>query len=245
LSQLYYQNYYGTPLLFGDATCSGPIAGSPLDCSWGYTIFGVPPAIGLTVYYAGQESSQLATDFATFILPPVNNTVLFSFDLQPANSAFGASWYQTTQNIGYSANAEIVAPADVQSQATTDGAQSRVITAVSFDANGQANMYSYSWSVDTTTQYETQTILETTPANIANDATTLATNGYIITAFGGNTTNGFLLIGTRVKGDTIPRPIQIQTTPTPSFNTVGWSIVGRFEYSTGTSTTQQVILYEQ
>jgi hypothetical protein len=34
----------------------------------------------------------------------------------------------------------------------------------------------------------------------------LAAQGYIITAIGGDPTNGLLLVGTRVKGDTMPRP---------------------------------------
>ncbi|HEX7552658.1 MAG TPA: hypothetical protein VF378_03840, partial [Geothrix sp.] len=33
--------------------------------------------------------------------------------------------------------------------------------------------------------------------------------GYIITAMGGNSTDGYLLVGTRVQGDSMSRPIEL------------------------------------
>ena len=90
---------------------------------------------------------------------------------------------------------------------------SRVVTAVSFDNSGQANLISYGWQGDATV-YETEAIISR-PQDVATAATTLAGKGYIISAFGGDDTDGYVLIGTRVKGDTLPRSLSI-TTPTYS-----------------------------
>lgn len=62
----------------------------------------------------------------------------------------------------------------------------------------------------------------------ANAAKSLAAAGYIITAFGGDVTNGILLVGTRVKGDSLPRPILV----TDSFDAIsqgGYAMVGIVE----------------
>ncbi|MHB8304341.1 MAG: hypothetical protein ACYDC6_16255 [Acidobacteriaceae bacterium] len=63
--------------------------------------------------------------------------------------------------------------------------------------------------------------------NIGPAATSLANAGYIITAFGGNPTDGYVLVGTRVRGDSMPRPILVFP-PTPSStSTVGYALVGQ------------------
>jgi hypothetical protein len=50
-------------------------------------------------------------------------------------------------------------------------------------------------------------------APTANEAIAAATNlaaaGYIITGFGGNTLNGYVMVGTRVNGNATPRPLQV------------------------------------
>jgi hypothetical protein len=63
--------------------------------------------------------------------------------------------------------------------------------------------------------------------NIGDAATTLANSGYIITAFGGNGTDGYILVGTRVKGDSIPRPILVSPDASVSiqgYARVGWAV---------------------
>jgi hypothetical protein len=72
--------------------------------------------------------------------------------------------------------------------------------------------------------YETQTTLLSpggdVGANVLSAATILANDGYIISAFGGNDTDGFILIGTRVQGDSLPRLIgDINTTDKPPYFT--------------------------
>jgi hypothetical protein len=105
-----------------------------------------------------------------------------------------------------------------------DGKESRVVTAVSFDALGNAILISYGWTGDTTTVYETQTIVvpagNTISSAVISAATTLADTGYFISAFGGNDTDGYVLIGARVQGDTLPRSIvQNSTTTQPPYPT--------------------------
>ena len=46
---------------------------------------------------------------------------------------------------------------------------------------------------------------------MATAATTLANDGYFISAFGGNDTDGYILVGMRVAGDTMPRPVIVST----------------------------------
>ena len=69
--------------------------------------------------------------------------------------------------------------------------------------------------------YSTQAVI--IPSNSTNVATAdsnviitaitnLANQGYIITAMGGNASNGLLIMGTRVQGDTLARPIEVFTT---------------------------------
>jgi hypothetical protein len=114
---------------------------------------------------------------------------------------------QTSQAGGFDMAQHTVAPSDLQAAATQEGAQSRVITAVSFDA-GEVFYLSYGWQSDTSTVYET--LVETASFDtLTSVASNLAAAGYIITAMGGNATDGILLVGTRVRGDTTGRPILI------------------------------------
>jgi len=122
----------------------------------------------------------------------------------------------------------IIAPgtdqaAQIETQASLDGSESRVITAVSFDASGNAILISYGWTGDTTTVYDTQTKFVPAGgqvgANVLSAATSLANNGYIISAFGGNDTNGYILIGMRVHGDSLPRPTNTPSADSPPYAT--------------------------
>ena len=58
---------------------------------------------------------------------------------------------------------------------------------------------------------------------MVTQASDLAQQGYIITAVGGDTTNGFLLVGTRVQGDTMPRPFKAVTSPAQDVNAQFWN----------------------
>jgi hypothetical protein len=161
---------------------------------------------GLSVNYQSTNAySNLASDLATLSVP---NTVITSLDLEPIFSTYAISSIYTSQSGGFDYALQTVLPANFPVAAAQVGAQSRVITAVSFDGSGQVNLISYGWKGDTTTTYDVN-VMATTFDNIAATATTLAADGYIITAIGGNFTDGFILVGTRVTGDSLPRPLMI------------------------------------
>lgn len=200
-------NTVGTSLQLGSSVVCLP--GVEYDCGWFFEVWDLPPGMtGLTMGYQGGFYPNFASDMQSIVSPKV---VLTSLDFEPANGAYAASWVQTAQAGGFEYRLEVVPPAQIQATATQDGTESRVITAASFDASGNANLISYGWTGDTTTVYETQTVVSA-PADVANQATILANAGYIISAFGGNDTDGYMLVGTRVQGDSLPRPITVAQT---------------------------------
>lgn len=196
-------NGIGTPLELGSTqVCSRS------GCAWGFSAQYLPPPLtGITMGYKGGNFSQLDADLLSIV---ASNVVITSLDLEPASYAYGISWVQTAQSGGFDYRAQIVTPDQIQSVAAEDGWNSRIITAVSFDAQGLAHLISYGWQADTATVYETQTAI-VPPENVAATAIQLANAGYIITAFGGNDSDGYVLIGARVAGDTLPRPVNVTT----------------------------------
>ncbi len=150
-------------------------------------------------------------DLVSYAAP---NVVFNSLDLEPAEGTgyYAMLWAQTTQTGGFDYQADPLIPAganqaaQIQAQAALDGTQSRIVTAVSFDASGNAVLISYGWTGDTATVYEAQTTV--VPASgVVAAATDLAGQGYFISAFGGNDADGFVLVGMRVEGDSLPRPV--------------------------------------
>jgi hypothetical protein len=71
--------------------------------------------------------------------------------------------------------------------------------------------------------YDAKVAQATLPTAAAASAA-LAAEGYVVTALGGNPTDGFLVVGTRVHGQTDPRGLLIN----PSFETnlSGYAVVG-------------------
>ncbi len=199
-------NAIGTPLGMGSTGMC--VSGIEYDCSWPFSVWNLPAgATGLSMFYWGDDYSSFDSDLQSILAP---NAVLTSLDFEPANNAYAMSWVETTAAGGFDSRREVVARTQIQDTAALDGDESRVITAVSFDASGQANLISYGWQGDTATVYETQTVVSA-PQDVLAKATTLANDGYIISAFGGNDTDGYILVGTRVKGDTLPRMLAITT----------------------------------
>jgi hypothetical protein len=201
-----FSNCIGTPLGLGStAVCYPGVEG---DCAWTFTVSYLPPPMtGLAMFYKGGDYLSFGSDLQSIV---ASNVVLTSLDFEPANGAYAVSAVGTAQAGGFDYRWEVVPPAQIQATATQDGAESRVITAVSFDTSGQPNLFSYGWEGDTTTVYETKAIVAA-PDSVASAATSLAGEGYIISAFGGNDTLGYMLIGTRVMGDSLPRAITVIT----------------------------------
>jgi hypothetical protein len=213
------KNAVGSPLgigssyICGDGTCAWP---------WGYQLL-PPPMTGLDMYYEDGEYSSFISDLQTFA---ASDIVFTSLDLEPPDNVYAVSWVQTTSTGGFDYRLEPVVPpgagqqAQIQAQAILDGAESRIITAASFDAQGNAVLISYGWTGDTTTEYDTQTNI-VTHDEVCSTATSMAGGGYIISAFGGNDSDGYMLIGMRVQGDTLPRPIEgVTPTGPPYYTTV-------------------------
>jgi hypothetical protein len=228
-AQWMWPDYTGTPLELAWDNCNQS-SGSFGSCGWGFSVLKLPSGQpGLTVYYKSGAYASFAADLAS-VLPA--SAVVTSLDLEPANGAYAVAWIQTVDECSFDMKREVVPLSQVESTIAQDAGQSRVVTAVSFDASGQVNLLSYGWSDDAVTVYETA-VVNVAGQDIAAAATNLAGEGYIITAFGGNTTEGYLLIGTRVAGDSVPRPILVATqanTPFPAGAEAGYAMVGFANY---------------
>jgi hypothetical protein len=202
---LTFGNATGSPLGIGPGSCVAGL-GIPYACNWFLNPFSLPANVsGLSVGYQSDYLSAFDSDMGAILADP--STVVTSLDTQSGDDAFAVSYIQASQGGGFNLTQNTVSAGDLQTAASQEGAKGRVITAVSFNA-GQAYYFSYGWQSDTSTVYEAQVVaaaFDSIPAEV----TSLASQGYILTAFGGNPTDGFLLIGTRVTGDTMPRPLEI------------------------------------
>jgi hypothetical protein len=205
----FFGNDIGTPLTIGAGNC-GPGVGNPLNCIWFFSTFGLPSGVPeLTTNYQGFNSNVFPAD--SELLSLVNGRNVFtSLDLELSNDAYAASWVESGSGGGFQYFQQTVAPEQFQAVASQLGQQSRVITAVSFDISGDVYFVNYAWASDVTTPYEIK-IAAATAETVSSAATNLANAGYIITALGGNSTNGFLLVGTRVQGDSLARPVMVVT----------------------------------
>ena len=203
--------WLGTPLRIG--TYWACYSGVPYDCAYGFEVLNLPASqTGLSMNYESHDYPSFSPDVQSIIAQDV---VIDSLDFETSNdnNDYAISYVKTAQTGGFDYRLEVIPADQLQATVANDGAESRIVTAVSFDANNQANVISYGWTGDTTTVYETQTFIANTASDIVSEATTLADDGYFISAFGGNDTDGYMLIGMRVQGDTMPRPIYVTGTP--------------------------------
>lgn len=217
-------NAVGSPLTIGGGGDCYQQTNSLISCLWNYFVTPLPMGqSGLNTYYMGGQYANFSSDltsnpYTALDMPPPEapDSVITSLDFQPAYNAYAIAWIQDTHQQGaFDMRREIVSPGAVQSTVAADAAASRVVTAVSFDSDGKANLLSYGWKGNTATVYDTAVISASTQQEIESGAQMLADEGYILTAFGGDPTNGFLLIGTKVQGDSLARPIIIADQSTP------------------------------
>ena len=217
-------NATGTPLSIGPGC---PATGSTqFGCNWVLNANSLPAGLtGLSVFYQGFPFDEFGSELETL---SAANTVITGLDIQPLSNTFAASWVQTTSGGGFDAIQHTVSAADFQGAASQDGANGRVITAVSWN-DGQVFYLSYGWQNDTSTVYDIQTATATFDT-VSAVAQQLAGQGYIITAMGGTAADGILLVGTRVRGDTMPRPIKVidvlQDGSPAVLNEQGYAVVG-------------------
>ena len=204
-SESWITNGIGTALTTGSNFVCYP--GEEFDCAWGFQVFNLPAGqLPLSMYYECNAYPGFASEVQSVVAP---NVVINQIDLESGNNEYAIAYVETAQAGGFDYRLEVVAPDQLQATVANDGAESRVVTAVSFDANNQANVISYGWSGDTTTVFEAQTVTANSASDIVSQAETLAAGGYFISAFGGNDTDGYMLIGMRVQGDTMARPISV------------------------------------
>lgn len=202
---LTYTNQTGTPLSLGPTICTGD-QHSPYACNWPVNSFYLPESVsGLTTAYQSDYLSNFDADLATVLKDP--QTVITSVAMDSTYNAFAASYISTDDGGGFDVATHTISKEDLAAATAREGMQGRVVTAVAFN-NGQLVYMSYGWQGDTTTQYETTTAT-TDYDGITSEAMALAQSGYIITAVGGNATDGFVLIGTRVAGDSVARLIAV------------------------------------
>src|SRR5271165_2400029 len=134
-----FQDSIGSPITIG-GNCVTPPTGNPYTCDWFFSSFPLPTGLsGLSINYQSTNNyANLNSDLQALALP---NTVITSLDLQPASGTYALSSIQTAQTTGFDQSAQTVLPAQFPIAAAQAGAQSRVITAVSFDATGQVFSY--------------------------------------------------------------------------------------------------------
>lgn len=226
----FFRNSVGTPLSLGDVC--GTASGSPFNCAWVFDAAGLPAGVsGLNVGYSTGSFANLNSDVANI---NSGHAVITSIDLHPEDSIYAVSFMEAVQSTGFTLTQGTVAASALQAAATQEGTLSHVITAVSFNA-GNVTYFSYAWENDSSTIYEAQ-VATATFATLGAAATGLGQAGYIITALGGNGTDGFILVGTRVKGNTVARPILIGAAGSPEQQQIfsqGYAVVGYIVQNSG------------
>jgi hypothetical protein len=223
----------GTSFYVGPGNCANPPSLDGVGCAWSFSSIPVATA-GLSAAYAADFYDSFSHDlqgswplFGNGLLPTSSHSVITSLDLEPADILFALAWVQDEAQDSFTAVQRTVAPANLASAAAAEGAASRVITAISHNA-GQITYFAYGWQSDTTTIYETQ-IATGSADTVVAQAADLAAQGYIITATGiADDIGTVILVGTRVQGDTLPRPFiaaqgstQIGTMQSQGYATVG------------------------
>lgn len=192
---------------------------SNTPCSWQYMIFDLPVgAAGLQVgYFGGPVQGSQATLHGPFLGPNSNspdpsgsNSVVIALDVVPSANGLGFGFVSSATSSGFDRTEYTVPSSGLQALVTQEGLRGRVITAVGYDGT-QATAFSYGWTGDPSTVYEAKVVfatIDTVPDLIQG----LAAEGYIITATGSTEAadgSGVILIGTRIQGDTMARPVLV------------------------------------
>jgi hypothetical protein len=227
-----FQAAAGTPLQSGADVC---VAGQAGSCFWLFVVFGLPPTTPLShvSYLGGRGLAELKSVVAALTSPSI---VITSVDLEDLGDSYALSWVESIGGDFDSAQ-HFVNPADLGTAIAGEGETSRVVTAVSFSA-GQAYYLAYGWAHDRTTVYEASVRIASIDT-VRAESERLATEGYIITALGQDGAGGLVLVGTRVRGDSAPRPLEVVTgTGVPQdLLARGFAIVGYiFDADTNTTT---------
>jgi hypothetical protein len=200
-------NVLGTPL----SILTGP-PGAGIPCVWTFSYLGLPTSMNgeYATVYDEAPSTSWQSYLASLDQP---NIVLISMDLESVCGEIGVSYMQATAG-GFDYKLEEVAASGVNAAIAADASASRIVTAVTFDSQANGDSYanewllvSYGWQGDTSGGYDSQTAFVPNGQLPYNQAATWASEGYFVTAFGGNYATGYLMVAMRQKGDTMPRRI--------------------------------------
>ena len=194
----------GTPYFLGNTPC-------PME----YQTFAPAATVtGIEVVYAVWPLSgypAVLSDPALWThLPPPSSGASVLQSLTFTSITAGFSFIYDSNSSGFAGTSYTTPLASLQSAATQEAQRGRVITALTSDGS-QATYFSYGWSGDASTIYESKVVTATLNTAVAA-VTSLASEGYILTASGGTQASdgsGVILIGTRVQGDTMPRPVNV------------------------------------
>ena len=219
LGQDAFNNTWGSPLLIGGSCVP---SGGPEDCSWFFHTFKYAPgsARDTSAVYHGGYLTDLnnfpnLTEWGDNLSAP--NLVIRSLDVEPANGVFAVAFISSPSAGTFAPSMQRMPTSNLQAFATSEGLQGRVVTALALDSATTAYVFSYGWINDTNSVYEAS-VAPVTLNTIASEAQNLASEGYILTAFGGGGTPtfGLYLVGTRIKGVATPRAILVFSPQTPS-----------------------------
>jgi hypothetical protein len=197
------QEATGQPLSIGPGCQQGPGNPTLFYCGWVIETFNLPTGVtGLSAGYQNGDYSNFQSDLATITTA---TTVITGIDTEPAFNAYALSWTRSQSGYSFDMAAHVIDPNSAATAIASEGQHGRVVTAISWQS-GNIYYLSYGWQGNTTTTYDTQ-LATATLTSLSSVATNLASAGYIITATGGTPSDGILLVGTKVSGDTMPRPI--------------------------------------
>jgi hypothetical protein len=147
-------------------------------------------------------------------------------DIESANDVFALSAVDGGTST-FDLKHEVINQAGLNFTVKREGASGRVVTAVTFNSSSHSvHFLSYGWKLNGMTVYQTRTRI-TSYDQIGATAMALSREGYIISAFGGNSADGFILVGTRAKGKSSPRPILVSpdaSISTERFALMGWAV---------------------
>lgn len=211
----FYSPSLGTSFYSGAGDCGPTPVLNGTGCTWFFSVVPFAPTDNspvLTAAYASDSYENFQADLQSPVWPAFNNglspssssSVITSVDFEPSNALFALSWIQSGTAQGFTLFQNNITVANLQAAATQEGANSRVITAIS-NNGGQITYFSYSWDTDLATIYDVQ-VTTASPSEASAAGASLAAQGYIITAIGNADDAGdILFVGTKVLGDSLPR----------------------------------------
>lgn len=205
--------------IYSDQAFSGPLCiggATQTFSSWFYTIWSLPPGYsGLGMRNGALYLPYFETDLQELFNRYGDGAVFTCLDIGETAGVWAFTLVSSQQPGRFTPFSRgSVALDQLQAYATQEGAQGRVITALSFWSGAHPYVMSYGWSLAPTARFEAQ-VARATPDTLVATAQGLSDQGYVLTAVGVDNVNGqgFVLVGTRAEGATRAREFQAQERP--------------------------------